>query len=102
MELMSTPMPENLIDLGQYTRNDVELISREFLRCVYLDTLESFGKDYASLDEEDETRKNVLATLEAFEHTIAVLDGSEEFLEAVHSEASEEEATAEDAEFERF
>jgi len=41
-------------------------------------------------------------TLEAFEHTIAVLDGSEEFLEAVHSEASEEEATAEDAEFERF
>lgn len=94
-------MPTNLIDLGQYTRNDVELITREFMRCVYLDTLETFSKDYASLAEEDQTRANVLATLEAFEHTIAVLDGNEEFLEAVHAEGDEEEA-AEDAEFERF
>jgi len=95
-------MPTNLIDLGQYTRNDVELIAREFLRCVYLDTLETFAKEYASLDESDETRANVLATLEAFEHTIAVLDGNEDFLEAVHAEGDEEEAAAEDAEFERF
>lgn len=99
---MSNTMPDNLIDLGQYPRNDVELITREFLRCAYLDTLESFGKDYASLDEENQTRKNVIATLEALEHTIAVLDGSEEFLEAVHSEATSEESIAEDAEFERF
>jgi len=100
---MSNTMPDNLIDLGQYPRNDVELITREFLRCVYLDTLESFSKDYASLDEEDQSRKNVLSTLEAFEHTIAVLDGSEEFLEAVHADdGSDEEEPSEDAEFERF
>lgn len=93
--------PQNLIDLGQYPRNDVELITREFLRCAYLDTLETYAKEYVSLDEENETRKNVLATLEAFEHTIAVLDGSEEFLEAIHSDSVEEEAS-EDEEFERF
>ena len=93
-------MPENLIDLGQYPRNDVELITREYMRCAYLDTLDSYVKEYAGLDEEDQTRKNVLATLEAFEHTIAVLDGSEEFLEAVHADSGEEETDEE--EFERF
>lgn len=91
--------PENLIDLGQYPRNDVELITREFMRCVYLETLDSYIKDYVSLDEEDQNRKNVLATLEAFEHTIAVLDGNEEFLEAVHADSEEE---SKDEEFERF
>ena len=93
-------MPENLIDLGQYPRNDVERIAREYIRCVYLDTLQTFAKEYASLSEEDETRKNVLSTLEAFEHTIAVLDGNEEFLEAVHAEPDA--AADEDSEFERF
>jgi len=91
--------PENLIDLGQYPRNDVELITREFMRCAYLDTLDSYIKDYHERDEADEERKNILLTLDAFEHTIAVLDGSEAFLEAIH--ASEEEA-AEEEEFERF
>ncbi len=94
-------MPTNLIDLGQYPRNDVDLIAREYLRCAYLDTLDTYVKEYVSLDEEDETRKNVLATLEAFEHTIAVLDGNEEFLEAVHADSGEEESE-EDEEFERF
>jgi len=94
-------MPTNLIDLGQYPRNDVDLIAREYLRCAYLDTLETYVKEFVSLDEEDDSRKNVLATLEAFEHTIAVLDGNEEFLEAVHADSGEEEA-AEDEEFERF
>jgi len=42
----------------------------------------------------------VIATLEAFEHTIAVLDQSEEFLEAVHADTGEE--GGEDDEFERF
>jgi|TARA_B110000495_G_C23002977_1_gene592121 hypothetical protein len=100
MELMSQEPIANLIDLGQYTRNDVELIAREFMRCAYLETLETFAKEYASLGEEDETRKNVLSTLEAFEHTIAVLDGSEEFLEAVHAEPDA--AAENDSEFERF
>lgn len=92
----------NLIDLGQYPRNDVELIAREFMRCAYLETLETFAKEYASLGEEDETRQNVLKTLESFEHTIAVLDGSEEFLEIVHADDSEDSAAENDSEFERF
>ena len=99
---MSQEPIANLIDLVQYTRNDVELIAREFMRCAYLETLETFAKEYASLDEEDETRKNVLSTLEAFEHTIAVLDGSEEFLELVHADDSEDAAAENDSEFERF
>tara|TARA_R110002074_G_scaffold103276_5_gene222961 strand:- start:576 stop:869 length:294 start_codon:yes stop_codon:yes gene_type:complete len=94
-------MPENLIDLGQYPRNDVELIAREYLRCSYLDVLGTFAKEYASLSEEDETRINIISTLEAFEHTIAILDGSEEFLEAVHAESDDGEPS-EDEEFERF
>lgn len=93
-------MPENLIDLGQYPRNDVELITREYMRCAYLDTLDSYVKDYHERDEEDQERKNLLATLDAFEHTIAVLDGSEEFLEAVHAPSDEE--SSEEEEFERF
>jgi hypothetical protein len=101
MELMSQELT-NLIDLGQYPRNDVELIAREFMRCAYLETLETFAKEYASLGEEDETRQNVLKTLESFEHTIAVLDGSEEFLELVHADDSEDSAAENDSEFERF
>lgn len=92
-------LPENLIDLGQYPRNDVELIAREYMRIAYLDTLDTFVKEYAELPEDDDSRKNVIVTLEAFEHTIAVLDQSEEFLESVHST---EEGDSEDDEFERF
>ncbi len=94
------PLPENLIDLGQYPRNDVELITREYMRIAYLDTLDTFVKEFAELPEEDEKRKNVMLTLEAFEHTIAVLDQSEEFLEAVHAEVGED--GAESDEYERF
>ena len=95
------PLPENLIDLGAFPRNDVELITRENLRCIYLDVLGTFAKEYASLSEEDETRINIISTLEAFEHTIAVLDGNEEFLEAVHGNVEGDEES-EDKEFERF
>ena len=95
-------MPENLIDLGQYTRNDVELITREYMRCAYLDTLDTFVKEFAEKSEEDPDREAVIKTLEAFEHTIAVLDQSEEFLEAVHADAAAEGEEVEDAEFERF
>tara|TARA_B100000497_G_C7676533_1_gene408756 strand:- start:611 stop:916 length:306 start_codon:yes stop_codon:yes gene_type:complete len=101
MELMALAAPENLIDLGQYSRNDVELITREYMRCAYLDTLDSFVKEYAEKSEEDDQRQAVLATLEAFEHTIAVLDQSEEFLEYVHRDGDGEGET-EDTEFERF
>lgn len=93
-------LPENLIDLGQYPRNDVELITREYMRIAYLDTLDTFVKEFAELPEEDEKRKNVMLTLEAFEHTIAVLDQSEEFLEAVHAEVGDEDSESD--EYERF
>jgi len=97
---MALSQPENLIDLGQYPRNDVELITREYMRCAYLDTLDTFVKEYAEKSEEDPQRKAVLQTLEAFEHTIAVLDQSEEFLEYVHQDATED--AENDEEFERF
>jgi len=97
---MAVTQPENLIDLGQYPQNDVELITREYMRIAYVELLQEFGKTYAERDESDTERENVLKTLEAFEHTIAVLDQSEEFLEFVHSD--EEDEPSEDEEFERF
>ena len=94
---------ENLIDLGQYPRNDVELITREYMRHAYLETLELYAKEYVELDEENDGRKAILSTLDAFEHTIAVLDGDETFLEAVHADGGEDgESASEDDEFERF
>lgn len=92
---------ENLIDLGQYPQNDVELIAREYMRIAYIETLNEFVEKYAERDESDTDRAAVIKTLEAFEHTIAVLDQSEAFLEMVHAnEEGEEEST--DDEFERF
>lgn len=99
---MSIPAPENLIDLGQYPRNDVELITREYMRCAYLDTLDQFVQNYAESPDEDATKMQVLETLKAFEHTIAILDQSEDFLEYVHQDVPEEETESEDDEFERF
>jgi hypothetical protein len=101
MELMALSAPKNLIDLGQYSRNDVELITREYMRCAYLDTLDNFVKEYVEKPEEDETRQAILRTLECFEHLIAVLDQSEDFLLYVHRD-DEEEVESEDEEFERF
>lgn len=98
---MAVTQPENLIDLGQYPQNDVELITREYMRIAYIDLLQEFGKTFAERDESDTERQNVLKTLESFEHTIAVLDQSEDFLEFVHQDNGEEES-AEDEEFERF
>jgi len=99
---MAVTQPENLIDLGQYPRNDVELITREYMRCAYIDLLQEFGKTYAERDESDTERESVLKTLEAFEHTIAILDQNEDFLEFVHQGEGGEEESTEDEEFERF
>ena len=60
---MSQEPIANLIDLGQYTRNDVELIAREFMRCAYLETLETFAKEYASLGERTRHVKTFLKHL---------------------------------------
>ena len=92
---MAVTQPENLIDLGQYPQNDVELIAREYMRIAYIDLLQEFGKTYIDRDESDEQRQNVIKT-------IAVLDQSEDFLEFVHQDVDGEEESAEDEEFERF
>jgi hypothetical protein len=34
---MAVTQPENLIDLGQFPQNDVEIITREYMRCAYID-----------------------------------------------------------------
>ena len=99
---MAIPQPENLIDLGQYSRDDVELITREYMRCAYLDTLDLFVKEHGEKPEDDETRKAVIRTLEAFEHTIAILDQSEDFLEYIHQDVDPEESAEEDEDFDRF
>jgi len=96
------PMPKNLIDLGSFPRNDVELITRENLRCVYLEIFDEFIKNYAALDVENVERENIVKTLAAFEHTIAILDGNEDFLQAIHPQPEGGEESVEDEEFERF
>lgn len=93
---------ENLIDLDQYPRKDVELIAREYMRFAYIETLNEFVEKHGEKDESDETRQAIIKTLEAFEHTIAILDQSEEFLEHVHANQIAEEESEEDEEFERF
>lgn len=98
---MAVTQPENLIDLGQYPQNDVELITREYLRISYIDLLQEFAKTYAERDESDEERQGIIRTLESFEQLIAVMDGNEDFLEFVHQPGDDEEST-EDDEFERF
>ena len=101
---MAVTQPENLIDLGQYPQNDVELIAREYMRVAYIELLQEFGKTYAERDESDTERENIVKTLEAFEHTIAILDQSEDFLEFVHSGSDDDaiETANYDEEFERF
>ena len=98
---MAVTQPENLIDLGQYPQNDVELIAREYMRIAYIDLLQEFAKTYAERDESDEERIGIIRTLESFEQLIAVMDGNEDFLEFVHQESNDEEST-EDDEFDRF
>lgn len=98
------PMPKNLIDLGAFPRNDVELITRENMRCIYLNILDDFIENYAALDGTSVERENVVNTLSAFEHVLVVLDGNEDFLRAIHPqpEGGEESVEDEDVEFERF
>jgi len=99
------PMPKNLIDLGAFPRNDVDLITRENLRCIYLTIFDDFIENYAALDGTSVERENVVTTLGAFEHTIAILDGNEDFLRQIHPQpegGEESDESVEDKEFERF
>lgn len=97
---MAEQQMENLIDLGKYPRNDVELISREFIRIVYLETLDAFVQE----QQKETPDKNVVANMEdalkGLETTIIILDGGPEFLEYVHADADT--SADNDDEFERF
>ena len=91
---------ENLIDLGQYPRNDVELISREFIRIVYLETLDAFVQEQQKESPDKTVVSNMEDALKGLETTIIILDGGPEFLEYVHADADT--SADNDDEFERF
>lgn len=97
MELMSES--PNLIDLGQYPKNDVSLISREFLRIVYIESLQDYAEEAQKETKDDEVIGNMENVLKCIETVIVMLDGNEDFLKYVHADAEESE---EDAEYDRF
>lgn len=92
---------ENLIDLGKFAQNDVELISREFLRVVYLETLDEYVKEHQKPDADKTVLSNMEGALQGLETTIILLDGGTEFLDYVHKDGGAEEAQN-DEEFDRF
>jgi len=96
MELMSES--PNLIDLGQYPKNDVGLISREFLRIVYIESLQDYAEEAQKETKDEEVISNMETVLKCLETVIVMLDGDEEFLKYVHADAE----TEEDAEYDRF
>jgi acetyl-CoA carboxylase beta subunit len=92
---------ENLIDLGKFAQNDVELISREFLRVVYLETLDEYVKEHQKSDADKTVLSNIEGALQGLETTIILLDGGTEFLDYVHQGEGAEDASN-DEEFDRF
>jgi len=97
---MAEQQMENLIDLGKYPRNDVELIAREFLRIVYLETLDAFVQEQQKETKDTTVIGNMEDILKGLETTIIVLDGGPSFLEYVHADADTSPST--DDEFDRF
>ena len=96
---------ENLIDLGNYPRNDVDLIAREFIRQVYLEVMGDYATEADKTDDDrDETvLKRIEELLKSIERVIILLDGNDEFLNHIHtSEDATENVSEEDAEYERF
>lgn len=89
----------NLIDLGQFPKNDVELIAREFLRIVYIESLQDYAEESQKEAKDDEIIGNMEAVLKSIETVIVMLDGNEDFLKYVHADA---EVSEEDAEYDRF
>lgn len=92
--------PENLIDLGQFAKNEVELITREFMRIVYIESLQDYAEEAQKETKDDDLLKNMESALQSIESVIVMLDGDEEFLKFIHSEDGEE--SGEDAEYDRF
>jgi len=92
--------PENLIDLGQFAKNEVELITREFMRIVYIESLQDYAEEAQKETKDEQLLKNMETALQSIESVIVMLDGDEEFLKFIHSEDGEE--SKEDAEYDRF
>lgn len=97
---MAEQVMDNLIDLGSYPRNDVELIAREFLRVVYLETLDQYVKEQNTETPDTTVTSNMEDALKGLETTIIILDGGPEFLEYVHADADT--SANDDDEFDRF
>jgi len=91
---------ENLIDLGKFDKNDVELIAREFIRIVYLETLDQYVTEQQKTDPDKTISGNMEDALKGLETTIILLDQGPEFLEYVHADADV--SSDNDDEFERF
>jgi hypothetical protein len=92
---------QNLIDLGQYPKNDVELIAREFLRVVYIESIQDYSEEAQKEDKDNELITNMERALQAIETVIVMLDGNEEFLQYIH-EGAEGGEGGEDDEYDRF
>jgi len=92
---------QNLIDLGQYPKNDVELIAREFLRVVYIESIQDYSEEAQKEDKDNEMITNMERALQAIETVIVMLDGNEEFLQYIH-EGAEGGEGGEDDEYDRF
>ena len=96
---------ENLIDLGNYPRNDVDLIAREFVRQVYLEVMGDYAKEAERVKDSDDKKilDNIEILLKSLERVIILLDGNDAFLNHIHSPEDATESTSEeDAEYDRF
>ena len=71
---------ENLIDLGNYPRNDVDLIAREFIRQVYLEVMGDYATEADKKDDDrDETvLQRIEELLKSLERVIILLDGNDD------------------------
>ena len=96
---------ENLIDLGNYPRNDVDLIAREFIRQVYLEVMGAYATEADKKDDDraETVLQRIEALLKSLERVIILLDGNDTFLNHIHApEDATENVSEEDAEYERF
>lgn len=93
---------ENLIDLGQYPKNDVELIAREFMRIIYIEAIQDYAEESQKETKNTELVTNMERALQSLETVIVMLDGNEDFLKYIHADAEEGEAGSEDDEYDRF
>ena len=96
---------ENLIDLGNYPRNDVDLIAREFVRQVYLEVMGDYAKESEKTekDRDQSVLDRIEELLKSIERVIILLDGDDKFLSHIHNpEENGESNSEEDAEYDRF